>query len=191
MAATDGTRVVETVHLAAGQRDHSRPSSIRAASDPSGVYALVGDDLTDGPVAVGESGNTLEAVAELPADADAPTAVHVYTAAVQPGRTSDVTVRVVRGDDRRDLNRSVGVTVHAKRVAEDTILYRDEQPVTDAGTQYGAFDRHANGTVVETYTDDAGTLRVRTVNSPTVWEELVYEWRTSVPGFGLSVAPLV
>lgn len=192
ISATDGTTVVETVYLPAGDHGRDRRASIRAASGPTGVYALTGSGFEDGTIDVTDAGDGLEVVGQLDPDADAsrPRQVHVYLAGVQPGRTSDVSLRVVRGDERKELNQSVGVTIHSKRVSESAILYRDDNPVTDAGTRYGQFDRHANGTVVETYTDENGVVDVRTVASPSLWEQAIYEWRTTVPGFEVSLGAI-
>jgi len=185
VTGTDGTSVVETVHLSAGTEGRDRPASVRAASGPTGVYALTGAGFEDGTADVSDSGDALEIVAQVPENADYPRQVHVYAASVQPGRTSDIDLRVVRGDDRRELNRTVGVTVHSKLVSESAIVYRGEDPVTTSGTRYGVFDRRTNGTVVETYTDETGVVQVQTVNNSTLWEQAVYEWRTRVPGFGM------
>lgn len=183
MVTTEGASFVESFRLSASSTSRDRPASVRAMSGPTGTYALVGDGVEDGRVEQTDAGDTLELVAQLDAKADIPARAHVYLSSVQPGRTSDVTLRFVRGEDERALNRTVGVTVHSKRVGESAILYRDGRPITVSGTQFGQFVRQSDGTVVSTYTDDDGTITLQTVNAPTLWEQVKFQFQKYVPGF--------
>ncbi|MFC4553529.1 MULTISPECIES: PQQ-binding-like beta-propeller repeat protein [Halorussus] len=178
IASTDGASVVETFRLTADLTNRNRPPSIRAVSGPTGTYALVGDGFEGGTVELSRSNTAISVVGQLPADARPPSTTHVYLSSVQPGREPDLSLRYVRGRDHRPLNWTVGVTIHSKAVSENALLYRGDSPITDEGTMYGEYDRRLNGTVVSTYTDTDGTVRVQTVNSPTFWEQAVYRIRT-------------
>ena len=184
--ATDGTTVVETIHLAASATARDRDPSVRVETGPSGVYALTGDGFDGGSAELLDSGDRLEVRADLAANADRPRSVHVYTTGVLPGRESDVTLRITR-ENGTQLNRSVPVTVHAKRVDADALLYRGETPLTASGTVAGTYEHLPNGTVVESYTGNSGELQVRTVNAPTLWEQAVHAWRVRVPSSPLAV----
>ena len=185
LEATDGTTVVESVHLDAGTTSRDRAPSVRITSGPTGVYALTGESFTTGSADLGESGDQLEVQATLPEGADRPRMTHLHVASVQPGRSADLTLRVTRPNGTA-VKQTIPVTVHGKRVKAGALVYRgDTNPIADSGTRYGVVERQANGTIVESYTNDEGVLRVRMVNAPSLWEQAVYEWRLRVSSISL------
>jgi len=167
MESTDGTVFTETVRIRATETDIDRPASVRAASGPTGLFALVGESFNGGSVDVSDNGQQLDVVAQIPEDATLPTQVHLYTEGVQSAASATTTLSVVRGEDRRSIDETVGVTVHSTRLSESALMYRNGNPLTaDGETRHGSYSVRPEGTSVSTYTDETGRLELETHNSP-------------------------
>lgn len=185
MSTDSGASFVETFRVEAGENNEERPASIRAASGPTGVYALVGDGLSDGRVDVSNAGGEVAVTAVVPSKADTPESVHVYTDSLTTSPDSTATVRVLRGQSEESVRDRVGIVWHEKRLTDDAIVYRiesgDSQPISEEGTQYGTLHRNDSTTIIETYTDGSGAAKIRTVNNPTLIQKAVYFARTNIP----------
>jgi len=100
---------------------------------------------------------------------------------------SSLDVHVVRGEERRAVQRTVGVTIHTASLPDEAYVYRNgKQPLPlESETRFGSAAEKGDHTVIRTYTDENGHVSVSTKASPGYWDRVKWLWRTTVPSFSL------
>jgi hypothetical protein len=187
---------VANIGLPVGQTELSQPPSIRAHSGPLGVFPVVGDGYASGDIAV-SGGQSIQATGIIAQDGEVPEETHVYLDSLSAPASATTEVRLLRGRDARtQVSQEVVTTIHhASRFPEETYVYRNgEEPITTEGTAHGRVTlSNPNGTAVtETITDDDGAVRISTVTDPGLFEQVQWQWRTTLgdlPVVGTIVPP--
>ncbi len=153
----DGNQYVRRIPIKAAANDVNRPPSIRAESGPTGRYAPVGDGLDAGDIQ--RDGTDITIAAVVGRQQDVPSSIHAYTSDIDQNPMGDLTVRVLRGEERKSVTTRSEIVIHAQATPDDgTYIYRGENPITTDGTQFGRVTHMDNQTLIRTYTDDSGTV---------------------------------
>lgn len=188
-----GVEFTEIVYLGAGDKDQNWPASVRAASGPTGVFALVGDGLESGSIDVKQGGTEVDISATIPKKADAPTDLHVYTEALETAPDTTTRVSVVRGDQESSIQKHIPVTVHGPTIGENALVYRNDKPLPRGdGNQYGVVKVKGNKTVYKTITSDQGTVSLRVSADPGLLERAQHWVSLRTPDIslpGMSIFP--
>lgn len=178
----DGKNFTTTVQITAGDTDQKMPAGLRVVESVVGTYALTGEGLDSGSVELAEGGSEVRVFARISNTSDVPGQLHVYTHAVTLPPDSNLDVHVVRGEERRAVSKTVGVTIHTASLPEDSYVYRNGQPLPqDKQTRHGRIKEQGGHTVISTYTDDSGSLTVSTNANPGYWDKAVWLWQTTMP----------
>lgn len=194
---TDGNQFSEVVRITAESQDDKYPPTMFAASGPTGDYAVVGDGLQSGQIEVQDGGSTVSVSAVIQDSADNPGQVDVYMDSIDTNPNVVTEFSVVRGDRKEGVSTQTGVMMHVDSLSENAVIYQgDSRPIPRTGaTQYGRVDVRANGTTIETFTDEDGTVSVETINNPGWGDRALYRVRLELAEFGitapLSTAPAV
>lgn len=174
-----------TTRVAAGDTDIDQPPSMRVASSPYGLYAITGDGLEGGDVNIKSGGSEATFTAQIPASGDIPPEIHVYTSGADLAPDSDMTVRVVKGESMQSVSSAAKVILHTGKMPDDTLIRRNGEPLPyDKTMPYGNADRTNNGTVIETITDDSGTVDIKTNTNPNFVDKIRFRVEVLVPDVG-------
>lgn len=175
-----GKTFTEVVSISAGKNGVDRPPTIRGASGPTGLFAVVSDGFVGGSLQSSNAGKEVTARGFLASDADVPTSVHVYTQELEVQRGHTTRIQVLRAPDESQLSQRTGDVLHEPAISSDGFGYRKAQgesqalPQNDSG-QYGTLKMQSNQTVVETFSDSTGAVGVKLVNSPGTLDTIAYE----------------
>lgn len=188
-----GNSYQETLRVAVGDTNYPLPYGVRISDGRLGTYAVVGDGLSGGDVSL--SGDTTTVSVLVGETDDVPTDVNVYAGDELGSGSSEVTVRVLRGDQietASSVGQHVGVTIQSRQIDDDAIVYRHtpsgKVPVTeDDRVQTGTSTR------LETYTAADGSVTVTVNNAPSIVDRAFYRGRVIYQGakdrVGLFVVP--
>lgn len=175
-----GKTFTEVISIRAGKKGVDRPPTIRAASGPTGLFAIVSDGLVAGSLQTSNAGETVTARGLIGADADVPSSVHVHTQELEVQRGHTTTIQLLRAPDESQLSKRTGDVLHEPAISSDGFGYRiedgNEQALPQNGSgQYGTLRMQSNQTVVETYSDPTGSISVQLVNEPGTLDTIAYE----------------
>lgn len=194
MTDTNGNQWTEIVRMQAGDEDIPMPAGVRAHSSPLGVTALVGDGLESGDIELTNNGQSVQMVGVVGEDAEIPDEVHFYSRDVDTSTGGDVTMQVVRGEDREALDERVQVILHRSQIPDDAVVYRgDTEPMSETGTSAGTWEDTGSASIIVTHTDPDGSVTVRTNTDPSIVDRTVYELRlfgVPIPGSPLMIIHL-
>jgi hypothetical protein len=99
----------------------------------------------------------------------------------KPTQNADTTVeaKVLRGEDKESVRKRVPVTVNLAPMPEDALVYRvvddDAEPIPVGESDEGIRRHNTNQTVVETTTEDDGTVAIRVDRDPWPGQRLLYD----------------
>lgn len=195
---SDGDSFTEAFRIDATDTDHVRSASVRPQSGVTGVYALVGDGLDSGEVETNADESQVTMSAQIGADQDVPGTVHYYADDIGASSDTTYTLRVVRSDSERSINRQVGVVLHSPKMTSDTpVIYRQsEAPIPRNGSnRNGKVRNQANGTTIQSFTESDGSVRIRVNNDPGAIDRGLYRARlifegAPVVGSGVLLPPI-
>ncbi len=189
---SDGQTATVTERITAGTNPKAMPPGVRVSESPLGVYAVTGDGIEAGEVAIENGGSSVTVLAQLNETADIPSTLHVYTSGVSLPPSSDLTVRVVQGDAQQSISKNVVVSVHLAQLPTDTAtIYANGEPLPrDGGNANGEVSTSASGTTVQTLTDANGVLELSTDASPGRIDRLIYRLELDT-GFNIPALTLL
>jgi hypothetical protein len=140
---------------------------VRAASGPTGTYALVSDGLERGTVNVADNRSHVEVIAVVSEDGDPPSQVNAYVNAMNVNSDLTTTVKVRQGTTESNVRRSVGVRIYGPQRSSDAIYYRDGEPIPAGGeNEFGSVKHENSSTIIDTYTDGSGEVTVDSIEDP-------------------------
>ncbi len=189
---SDGQTATVTERITAGTNPKAMPPGVRVSESPLGVYAVTGDGIEAGEVSIENGGSSVTVLAQLNETADIPSTLHVYTSGVSLPPSSDLTVRVVQGDEQQSVSKNVVVSVHLAQLPTDTAtIYANGEPLPrDGGNANGEVTTTASGTTVQTLTDANGVLELSTDASPGRIDRLIYRLELDT-GFNIPTLTLL
>jgi hypothetical protein len=200
-ATTDGETWTVTQRLRAGDADRNLPPGIRLSETPYGTVAVTGDGFSGGSVDVASGGQSVTVTGKLPVDTEVPSKpVHVYTTGADLAPDSDITVRVVRGEDETSIQQHKRVIMHLPAMTDSgssgllsvlgsgqNTYWRNGQALPVGESDQGVV-RQSNGSlVIETYTDEQGEVSISTNNNADAleyWQYQVDLWTQQLPNPG-------
>lgn len=194
---SDGNAFVETMRVPTSSSSFDYPASVAVREGRLGTYALAGDGVNDARVKVGKSGQDVDVTA-LVDDGSSTSEVHVYLEEAPSTPKQSVTMRVIEGDSidtGTSLSKRVGLYVHGREIADDTLVYRKgsaveggRQPIPASESTKGGERAEGSdgGTVIKTYTGKNGAVTLETNSDPGFGERIRWrfdKWRatTSLP----------
>ena len=168
----------------AGEASVDMPATVRVKTSPFGSMAVVGDGLSDGEVSLDQGGTALSVVAEVPQGKDAPGELKVDATDSSLPPDGTVSVRVVEGPARQSIGQHIETTVHLGGMSENTLVYRNDEPLT-SDSKLGTIRRSAGQSTVKTHTDEQGTLTIRRNSDPSLVERASWFVETRIPDVSL------
>lgn len=196
LETTGGETMTLPVRIEARGTTLERPPTVTVRDSVVGTYALVGG-LEGATVTSDNGGQQMTIAAQLGEEASIPSEVDVHLETLSIPGDTETTVTVVRGDDQERIGQNIPVRIHYRRPAESYLLYAHETAIpTEGESRYAQAHTTSNGLVVNSYTDETGTLTIRRINAPS-WSEELWHWvdvqtsRVDIPLVGtLTPAPL-
>lgn len=191
---TDGNTYVEPLRIKAGSQDAPMPPGVRVREGILGTHALAGDGVDTARVRVDDGSGTAHIGAVFPEGHDG-RELHVYTGEALTRTAGTYNVRVLRGEEQQ-AGGKMEVTIHTPALQDGSHVYRDgSKPITQGeGTSAGRVTHNADGSRIQTYTGQDGTVSVEYNNAPG-WGAQARWWvLTTIPGAsdlpGANVSPV-
>lgn len=157
----------EVVRLDAGATAGESQSQISAASGPTGRYAIASGSLESGSVEVLDGASVVELTAITPANSDPPSRVIASTVGIDAARGATTEVQIREGSQERTIRQRIPLVVHTDPVGDETLLWRNGQPIRNPGESPTAtVSRQNSSTVIDTYTSDDASLVVTVDRDP-------------------------
>lgn len=178
LETTGGETVTLPVRVKALQTDTSRPPTITARDSPIGLYALTSGEIDHARISHEGAGERTSIMAELIDGAGTPANVDVHLEELTLPGDTELTLTLTKGEDGSRLNQHVPVTIHHRQPGDDAILWRGGEPIaidSDEGTRWGAAHTTGSSLVINTYTDEGGSVTIHKINNPTFWQS-TYHW---------------
>ncbi len=178
-----------THRIAAGDTDQAMPPGIRVKDTPFGTVAVVGDGYEAGSVDISNGGQNIDVTAQVGADEDAPARTHLYAHGTNLPPTSTLSVDIVRGDQKRAVQRHVEVTAHLPAIRSDNpTLYRNGEALPrDGEGKLADVSTSSDETTIVTVTDARGSLELKTNSNPGRLERLDWWLDRNTPEVSLGV----
>lgn len=177
-----GDRFTIAERVRALEQPRSDPATIRTSQSALGTHAVVGEQLESARVETDRG--TTEFTAVAPGDDS------ISSLAIKPGETVKTAshtfeIAVVEGSDETTTDSHVSVAVHMDRYSEETIAWRNGEPIVQSGgTRWGEVQRpddDAEKGVLRTYTDADGQATIELNSDPDRLDRLSHWIAYSVP----------
>lgn len=171
------------VRVAAGESDIAAPPSIRATRGPLGEYAIA-SDLQDAEIQVRQRGTHAIVAAYIASDADVPDRLHAYTQELDLAADSTTTIRILRGQDGKEVRQRSRTLLHRTPfTVDDAVLYRESgEPLLRGGSnQYGSVIDNDENVTLATYTTARGSVDLHVNTRPGYVERAVYRLQVEIP----------
>ena len=160
-----GRTYVDRLTLGAYDTGYEMNPSVRIVDSLSGLYVLTGDGVAGGEVDQTSTGG-LSVGVRVEEETTRP--VHVYTHDV--ASLTDMSVQMM--DERgQALDAHRSVVIHVPTVGEDTLLRRNDNPLSD--TQ-GTLTTTGKATTIDTYTDSRGRVSLNINSNPDFLDRIDY-----------------
>lgn len=194
-----GNEFVETLRVPVGESSRNYPESVAVKGGRLGVFALAGDEVDDAEVRISDAGSTLDITALVKPD-QGTNEIHYYLEQAPPSSKQSITVNVVEGQEietATNVQRHVGVYIHGRELADNSIVYRkgsgaDQSrfPIPASSSTRGGERKTGEngGTVIHSYTSSNGAATFSVNNDPGRLEQIRYKIDVWVTNFDV---PLV
>jgi len=179
-ATPNGKNHTLVQQIPAGSESVELPATVRIKSSPYGSLAVVGDGLSGGSAELEDSGTRMSITAVVPEGEEAPSEIEIHATDQSLPADARISLRVARGPARESLGKHVETTVHLGGMSEETLVYRNGDPLED-DSKYGTIRRSAGSSTIKTHTDDQGTLTIRRNSDPSIVERASFFVETRLP----------
>jgi hypothetical protein len=176
--ADTGARVYEVpVTVTAQQSDRDLPPTLRVSSSAAtGTFAVVGDGLSGGDVAIDSGSGVARVVARTDSDISR---LEAFTQSVSLPTEGQVELSIVDSDGR-PAGEYTRVQLHLPRLPDGGLLWRegpdgDRIPLPVGESEWGTVNVTADQTIVDTVTDEDGVLTVHRNTDPSLLDRLQYQ----------------
>jgi hypothetical protein len=179
----------EVVRLDAKSTSSQSPAQISAATGSIGRYAIASGGLESGRIEVTDGASVVELTAITPTTSDPPSRVIASTVGVDAARGATTEVEVREGSQERTIRQRIPIVLHTDPVDDETLMWRNGQPIRNPGESPTATVEHENAsTVIDTYTGDDATLVVTVDRNPGPFTRLQHNIGLRFPSLPLSAA---
>lgn len=168
----------ETVEIRATSENLNPDPSVRVTEGPIGQYAVAGEGFRDAEVSSGENSMDIEATA----NGDAPRNADINIEEVAKSADANINVELLN-EDGTTLSRHVNTRIRTNAIPSDALIYRGEDQPLPVGeeTSAGTTEDKGNAAIIDTYSDGQGSVNVRVVPNPSIFESVAWDIRTNVP----------
>ncbi|WP_259370039.1 carboxypeptidase-like regulatory domain-containing protein [Halostella litorea] len=184
--AADGSEFGTVFDVTAAEQPLDAPATLTARSGTNDLYALAGDQLTEGQVDLSGS-TTVEVAGRIGTDDEIPTEVHLHLEGVEEATRGQTTATLVRGANGQGVQDHVTYTIHTQGIPEDAYVYRGETPIPEDGIPDGEVTHNGSYTVITLVSDADASVTYRVVRNPDFTDRIQWRIRLALERINLPV----